>query len=289
MSAANNIARVQEYSQSELGIIFNSHLRIHYNSLNGSDFESAAYAKWTWKDSGKYIFTNMGIAGGFIFSDGSSDGKKSPYTTLDIVAHEYGHALSDSFFVADGYGDEVFALNESYSDIFATLVEYKIQTDEPSIYLNMTGSDHWLFGEDVVTALNDNDALRDLSNPQRLGGASYYQGTSWFANSGFHARAGVQNFAFYLLSEGGSGDNEDTSYDINGIGIDIAREIVLLAWQRMPVGGDFKDSLTQWGKAAVDLGLGQDGLLNVINAWRAVGVELTCEEWDAIFNISGGC
>lgn len=72
-------------------------------------------------------------------------------TALDVVAHEYTHAVI-SHIVGDGGSvwetGESGALNEAYADIMGALVEGKI------------GTFQWMFGEDTGRG-----ALRNLANP----------------------------------------------------------------------------------------------------------------------------
>lgn len=73
---------------------------------------------------------------------------------LDIVAHEYAHAVVTSMV---GNGDPVWesgesgALNEAYADVFGLLIEGK------------SGADRWLIAED-----SDNGTIRDLANPRSI-------------------------------------------------------------------------------------------------------------------------
>ena len=93
---------------------------------------------------------------------------------------------------------------------------------------------------------------------------------------GVHRNSGVQNYWFYLLSEGGSGinDNGDT-YDVTGIGIESAYKIAYrnLTTYLLP-NATFKDAMHGSLKAAIDL-FGKDTkeYESVLKAWHAVGVK----------------
>jgi Zn-dependent metalloprotease len=58
---------------------------------------------------------------------------------------------------------------------------------------------------------------------------SRYKGTHWYYglgdNGGVHYNLGVQNFFFYLLCEGGSGNNDGIGYTVDGIGITNAEKV----------------------------------------------------------------
>lgn len=92
-----------------------------------------------------------GISYAFLYFGERTNSKKSQLSAyLDIVAHEYTHAVTDvKVFGSDGYSNdsryyERNALMEAYSDIFGELVEQKY-----------TGKTNWYF-----------NTIRNLSNPE---------------------------------------------------------------------------------------------------------------------------
>ncbi|MBI4831013.1 MAG: peptidase M4 family protein [Candidatus Lindowbacteria bacterium] len=206
----------------------------------------------------------------FHFGDG--DGVTAdPLATLDIAAHEYGHAITQytSNLV---YAYEPGALNESYSDLFGAVVEFSTQPDGTASYPSSTpGYSDWLMGEDAWLS---GEALRDLLNPQRYYQPSYYHGTYWYYGSGdsggVHTNSGVQNFAFYLLSVGGTGTNDGHPYNITGVGLEAASWI---AWRAnefyLTSNAQYSDSREAWISAATDLGYSAE---TVGAVWTAVGV-----------------
>ncbi len=146
------------------------------------------------------------------FGDGDNV-KYKPKCVLDIMAHEYGHAITD--FTSDLlYLNQAGALNESFSDIFACIIEYEFQyndTEEDNANISspfsLPGKFDYLIGEDSIIGYA---GLRDLKNPGRAddiygSGAQpkYYLGKNWYSgyedNGGVHINSGVQNFVFYLL------------------------------------------------------------------------------------------
>lgn len=140
------------------------------------------------------------------------DGNNNPLTSIDVVSHELTHGFTrtSSNLV---YRNESGALNESFSDIFGTVVE---------IYATGDSAD-WLIGKENFT-------LRSMSNPKEYGDPDTYRGENWFDgpedNGGVHTNSGVMNYWYYLLAEGGSGVNDNgNSYDIQGIGWDKAADI----------------------------------------------------------------
>jgi thermolysin len=228
-----------------------------------------------------YVNAEYMFAGYMRFGDG--DGSTATcLATLDVCAHEVTHGVT--FYTAGlVYADESGALNESFSDIFGTNVEFNFQADNRSGYPNKKpGTADWLCGEDCWVS---STALRDLRNPANSatvgsGGEqpSKYKGTYWYTGTrdygGVHQNSGVQNFFYYLLSEGGSGTNDGISYRVTGITITNARRV---AYRALTVycdkNTDYKAVRNAWVSAAQDLN--PTWVSSVKAAWDAVGVAAT--------------
>ncbi|MCB9497668.1 MAG: S8 family serine peptidase [Fibrobacteria bacterium] len=255
VSLANNMQAVQEYTSTVLG-------------------------RNSWNDVGSLLQATVHVGTSYVnaYWDGSTlnfgDGNgvdAAPLTVLDVVAHEFGHAITQS--TSDlVYSYESGALNESYSDIMGVLVEFHSQPDGRIAYPGRTASaGDWLMGEDCW--LSD-VALRDLRDPQRYGQPSYYLGTNWYTgssdNGGVHTNSGVQNHAFYLLSEGGSGTNDGHPYAVTALGIEAAGRVAMYAnMYLLTSGSNYQDSRDAWIQAASVLGIATEP---VEQAWAAVGV-----------------
>jgi bacillolysin len=150
-----------------------------------------------------------------------------PTVSLDICAHELGHAVCNGSIGANRegliYSKESGALNESLSDIWGACVEQWATS----------GKQTWLMGEDVFYI-----GLRSMSNPNDFYHPDTYQGTNWVNtecgtpsdandNCGVHTNSGVGNYWFYLLSQGGTGTNDiGNAFNVSGIGITDAAKIV---------------------------------------------------------------
>ena len=214
----------------------------------------------------------------FYFGDGNGV-VANPLATLDISAHEYAHAVTD--YTADlMYSFESGALNESFSDIFGACVEFYHQADGRALYPGKSpGQADWLCGEDCWIS---SPALRDMRNPRNTAtvGAgneqpSRYKGTYWYSgsgdNGGVHINSGVQNFFFYLLCEGGTGNNDGISYSVTGIGVTNAAQV---AYRALTVyctpNTDYRAARAAWVAAALDLN--PVWATSVAHAWSAVGV-----------------
>ena len=155
--------------------------------------------------------------------------------------------------------------------IFGNLVEFDVK-GHPSV-----GSGDWAIGEEIVPG---GPGIRNMQNPNAFGDPDTYFGTFWAPlggpdNGGVHTNSGVQNFWFYLLSEGGSGTNDNgDSYSVTGIGTTKAAAI---AYRNLTVyltpGSPYEDARHGSELAAEDLyGAGSE-LQAVKDAWDAVGVE----------------
>ncbi|MCX6993745.1 MAG: M4 family metallopeptidase [Kiritimatiellaeota bacterium] len=193
---------------------------------------------------------------------------------LDVCAHEFTHAVTEN--TANlVYQGEPGALNESFSDIFGTVVEFASQDDGRASYPDrVAGKADWLIGEDCTYP--DAVALRDMRNPQRYSDPSKYHGTYWYYgsgdNGGVHYNSGVQNHMTYLLTEGGSGNNDGISYTVTSIGIESTRQV---AYRALTVyctpSTDYRAARIAWLSAAQDLNPAWTA--SVQAAWSAVGVD----------------
>ena len=214
----------------------------------------------------------------FYFGDG--DGMMADSLgVLDVAGHEYTHAVTE-FTAGLIYAYESGALNESFSDIMGTAIEFYGQADGRASYPNkIPGAADWLCGEDCWLS---SIALRDLRNPRNavtVGAGNEqptrYRGKFWYTgsgdNGGVHQNSGVQNFCFYLLSEGGSGTNDGLKYAVTGIGVTNAEQV---AYRALTVycteSTDHPGSRAAWLSAAADLNT--NWVKNVAAAWSAVGV-----------------
>ncbi len=221
---------------------------------------------------------------GFFFGDGDG-ATATPLGVLDVSAHEFQHAVTE-YSAGLGYWNEPGALNESFSDIFGSLVEFYAQPDNRAAYPNKSpGTADWLMGEDcwVVTP-----ALRDMRNPKNTAtvGAgneqpTYYKGQYWYTgwedNGGVHQNNGVQNFYFYLLCDGGSGNNEGRDYEVPGVTIPQGGELAYLTLTAyMTPDTDYPRAREDWLLAALEMDAASGGTnhyyVSAWAAWRAVGI-----------------
>ena len=197
---------------------------------------------------------------------GASDG----FGALDIMGHEFTHGVTQNNGSGGlDYSGESGALNESFSDIFGEAIENE-----------GTGSNDFKVGNDRSDGAALHMPIRSFTNPNEFDQPDTYGGTYWYTGSDesirVHKNSGVQNFMFYLLSQGGSGTNDNgTAYSVSGIGIVKAYKI---AYQALTSGyytsnSTHADSRRAWVRAAADLfGNCSNEVVQAKNAWAAVGV-----------------
>jgi len=185
------------------------------SSINDYDYPINAFIRWgsltTDRDNAKWDLTYNRLC----FGEGYT--YLNPIASLDAVAHEYGHGISDM--QADIPYDDVpsAAIQEGLSDIWAVILENAI---EP---INI-----WQIGDQVVKS---GSCIRNIANPTD-GNAktqlSVTYGSSIFNNAtSYYVKSGVVSYWFYLLVNGGTGTNENgDSYSVYGIGMDEAEEFI---------------------------------------------------------------
>src|SRR5262249_9628734 len=122
---------------------------------------------------------------------------------LDIVAHELTHGVTQ-FTSNLEYRNESGALNESFSDMMGTSVEFFYQPPGSG----PMKADYFL-GEDISVpvvpgALPAGD--RSMENPGIYGHPDHYSKryTGTADNGGVHTNSGISNQMFYLAIEGGA-------------------------------------------------------------------------------------
>ncbi|HKR06889.1 MAG TPA: M4 family metallopeptidase [Bacteroidia bacterium] len=195
------------------------------------------------------------------YGDGNASDGYKPLTSLDVCGHEITHGVTEhtSNLV---YSNESGAMNEGFSDIFGTAVEW---------YARPLNAD-WLIGGDFF-------AIRSMSNPNAFSQPDTYLGTNWFSgysdNGGVHFNSGVLNYWFYLLTAGGSGTNDHgVAYSVSGIGMANAAKIAYkLNTYYLVSTSNYFDARTLGIQAAKDIfGELSNEAVQTANAWTAVGL-----------------
>ncbi|BCJ76542.1 zinc metalloprotease [Catellatospora sp. IY07-71] len=188
-------------------------------------------------------------------------------TPIDVVAHEYGHAIFQTTPGGAGSGNENGGINESTGDIFGALTEaYANNPNDPPDYL---------VGEEVN--LVGQGPIRNMYNPQALGDPNCY--SSAIPNTEVHAAAGPNNHWFYLTaigSAGGGGNPASPTCNgstVTGIGIQKAGQIYMAALNMKTSSWRYVNVRTATLRAAVNLfGASSAECRTVKAAWDAVSV-----------------
>ncbi len=234
------------------------------NTYNRNSIDNAGFAINSYVHYSSNYFNAFWDGSRMTYGDGSSVDNNKPLTAIDVCGHEITHGLT-SYTANLTYSYESGALNEGFSDVFGTTIEF---------YANPSTA-NWLIGEAFYT-------IRSMSNPNAYGDPDTYQGTNWATgsadNGGVHTNSGVLNFWYYLLTTGGSGTNDKSfSYSVSGIGLTKAAAI---AYRTLTVyltaTSNYASARTASVMAATDLyGASSNEVTQVKNAWDAVGVGTT--------------
>jgi len=181
---------------------------------------------------------------------------------LDIVAHELTHGVTD-YTSRLIYQGEPGALNEAFSDIMATGVEFYFQP----------GRADYLAGEDAFTP----GGIRSLQNPMTFGDPDHYsiRYTGPDDNGGVHTNSGIANNAFYLAIEGG---RHRLGATVQGVGAANREQIERVFYRGftsfLAPSATFSQARAATLQAARELyGPGSPAETAVTQAWAAVGVD----------------
>ncbi len=140
----------------------------------------------------------------FVFGNGSNH--YYPMTSLDIVAHEIGHALTE-YYTNLAYLDQSGAIDESFSDMLSIAVKMYLLERYHEGYTKLfpDGNIEWEFGNSITKY---GGAIRSFRKPSKYGGADCYTRTGGCTisyhqikeNLKPHLGSGVMSRAFYLLA-----------------------------------------------------------------------------------------
>lgn len=274
-------------------------LDVQYAMQMISDYWKTVHSRNSWDDHGgemrSYVHvrntTSAGLDNAFwsgsamYYGDGSyyatdgggavaNAGGFKPLTSLDVSAHELGHAVCDS--TANlVYQRESGAMNEGFSDIWAACVEnYSGLPKQP-----------FLIGEEIYPSQL---ALRSMQNPKLFANPDTYGGQYWSRltlaactipsssndECGVHNNSGVLNKWFYLITQGGTGTNDKrNSYSVSGLGFAKTEKLAFLLEQSLTPNSDYAAArIASINIAAAIYGDCSNEVVQLTNAWFAVGV-----------------
>jgi Zn-dependent metalloprotease len=201
-----------------------------------------------------------------VYGDGDAQLFQRFTKSVDVIAHELTHGVTQYEAGLLYYG-ESGALNESFSDVFGSLVKQKLK--------NHTATDaDWIIGEGLLASSVKGVGIRSLKAP----GTAYndsvlgkdpqpalvkdkYTGTD--DNGGVHINSGIPNYAFYLAA-----------VEIGGYAWEKAGKIWYIALRdRLNSKSDFGQAADITIKVAGELyGIDSNEQKAVKNAWQKVGV-----------------
>ncbi len=262
----NNVnAEMDEYATDAhfaTASTYDYYLSVHgRNSIDNSGYPLWSFVHFNLIEYGYSTNTNAFWNGQWM-TYGDGDDPITPLTTVDICGHEITHGLTSNTCNLN-YQDESGALNEGFSDIFGTAIEF---------YAVPAYAD-WTIGEDIGAV------FRSIEDPNSTGKPDTYHGNYWNFGSddygGVHSNGIPLCYAFYLLSEGGSGQNDlFNDYTVTGIGMDKAEQIFFrLQTVYLTPNSDYHDAWFYCMQAASDLyGACSNEVESVGNAFYAIGV-----------------
>jgi thermolysin len=173
--------------------------------------------------------------------------------SLDVAAHELTHGVTSSSSNLI-YLNESGALNEAFSDIMATGVEFYFQTAG-------------------AAGLN---GIRSMNNPVAFGDPDHYsiRFTGTADNGGVHINSGIVNHVFYLAIAGGP--NRVSGQTVTGVGLANIEQMEKIFYRAftflLPSNATFATARAATIQAARDLYSTGPAVNAVTQAWTAVGV-----------------
>ena len=185
---------------------------------------------------------------------------------IDIIAHELTHGVTQ-YEANLVYRNQAGALNESFSDVFGSLVKQRVK--------NQTAAEaDWLIGEGLFTSNVNAQGIRSMKAPgtayddpllgrdPQPGHMNDYVDTT-ADNGGVHINSGIPNRAFYQAAD-----------ELGGYAWEKAGKI----WYKtlcdeLVQTSDFQEAANATHKVAGELyGKNSDEQKAVYNGWKAVGI-----------------
>ena len=186
---------------------------------------------------------------------------------VDIIGHELTHGVTQFEAKLDYYGQSG-ALNESFSDVFGSLVKQRVLSQKAS-------EADWLIGQGLFTSNVSGQAIRSMKSPGRayddplLGKdpqpghmKDYIRTTS--DNGGVHLNSGIPNRAFYFCAN-----------EIGGYAWEKAGKIWYRALcEKLKADADFQEAADiMFRIAGEEFGTGSKEQNAVKKGWAEVGIK----------------
>ena len=240
------------------------------------DYYNNVLGRKSYDNKGSEILVNIGVVNSFFGSEeyfnASWNGGTSNFifgsnnnislaAALDIVAHEYTHAVSGSI-VDLVYENESGALNEAYSDILGSLVEGKnFQIGEDlGGFRDMTDPNKYkdpkIKGEKYYFP-TDTETYNEEWRKQAMANANGVSDWTKLDNGGVHTNSGVPNYAAFLM------------YDNKAF---TSKEEMAKVWYNslflLSSNSDFEDCALAVIQAAKNLGLKEEKVKIIEDAFK---------------------
>lgn len=178
----------------------------HYNAMTAYKYLKTTFSRNSLNNQGGNIISFINVTeddgssmenafwnGKAVFYGNGGSAFKSLAGGLDVSAHELGHGVISNTANLE-YIEQSGAINETYADIFGSMVD----------------REDWYIGEDITkTSFSPSGRLRDMSNPHNLGSSldAYWQPAHVSEmylgnqdNGGVHINSGIGNHAYYLFA-----------------------------------------------------------------------------------------
>jgi len=212
-----------------------------------------------WSPSGDYL----------VFGEGAV--KFRPIASIDAVAHEYGHGITD-FQIGWENTDDEQSLSEGVSDIWAVILENAISS-----------TPNWTIGEQIDLSFSYIRNIETTLDPNaRMQIANTYLDATYNDNSDIsmipYIKGGVISHWFYLLVNGGSGTNGiGNPYNVYGIGIEAAEKLIVNSvyenyLDNTSIYPEVSTNIIDASESSALFGINSFHALQVKNAWYAVGL-----------------
>lgn len=203
-----------------------------------------------------------------VYGDGDGEIFQRFTKSIDVIGHELSHGVTQ-YEAALEYEAQAGALNESFSDVFGTLVK------QHSLKQKAEKAD-WLIGNGLFTSKINGIALRSMKDPgtayndptigkdPQPGHMKDYVNTT-SDNGGVHINSGIPNRAFYL-----------TAIELGGYAWEKAGRIWYIALtERLREGSNFQSAANLTFEIATSLyGKGSPEQKAVLKAWEFVGIKI---------------
>lgn len=181
----------------------------HHNSYDGQGCQVLSIINTS--ETARYYF-NYDC---FLFGNATGSSIFNPLASVDVIGHEYGHAILDKTTHIDS--NQNATIHEGLADIWGIILENNITPN----------ADCWKIGEQIM--INGSSCLRNFQNPNDATAFTQISNTcgcGLYYSQDPHVAGGLLPYWFYLLVNGGSGTNGyNNSYQLIPVGFELAEQL----------------------------------------------------------------